>query len=103
MASSFKTKDKRSVGRETIRETLKTSSLYSHKKRKVTLITDRQKKKRVEFAKKYFHNDWTDFAFWDETESELVPTPNRKDDVLWDEKEAEYRHGQVAHRQLSLW
>ena len=45
MASSFKTKDKKSVGRETIRKTLKTSGLYPHKKRKVTLLTDRQKKK----------------------------------------------------------
>jgi transposase len=54
MASSFKTKDKRSVGRETIRKALKTSGLYPHKKRKVTLLTDRQKKKRVEFAKNIF-------------------------------------------------
>jgi len=54
MVSSFKTKDKKSVGRETIRKTLKTSGLYPHKKRKVTLLTGRQKKKESSLQKIIF-------------------------------------------------
>lgn len=97
MALSFKTKDKRNVSRETIRKTLKSSGRYPHRKRKVTLLTEGQKQRRVAFAEKYRRADWDNFVFWDETESELVPTPNRKNDIIWDETGAEYRQGQVAH------
>jgi transposase len=97
MALSFKTKDKKKVDKETIRKTLRTAGLYPHRKRKVTLLNGGQKKKRVAFAEKYRRADWSNFAFWDETESELIPTPNRKNDIIWDEKGAEYRQGQVAH------
>ena len=36
-------------------------------------------------------------AFCDKTESEFFPTPNRKNDTIWDGKGVEYRQGQVAH------
>jgi transposase len=97
VALSFKSKDNKKVSRETIRKSLKTAGLYPHKKRKVTLLTQGQKIRRVGFAEKYRREDWSNYAFWDETESELVPTPNRKNDIIWDEKGAEYRQGQVAH------
>ena len=97
MSVSFKTKDNKSVSRETIRTTLKKSGLMPHRKRKVTRLTEAQKLRRVAFAKKYRRTDWSKIVFWDETESELFPTPNRKNDIIWDVKETEYRQGQVAH------
>ena len=97
MSYSFQTKDKVSVSRETIRKSLKSTGMIPHRKRKVTLLTAAQKEKRVKFAKKYSRTDWSKFAFWDETESELIPTPNRKNDIIWDDKGIGYQQGQVAH------
>lgn len=96
-AKSFKTKDHGQVGRETIRTNLKASGLFPHRKRKVPRLTPDQKRRRVAFARKYRRYDWTKCAFWDETEFELYATPNRKNDIVWDKKGAEYRAGKVAH------
>lgn len=97
VAKQFKTKDHGKVGRETIRVNLKASGLFPHRKRKVTRLTDDQKKRRVAFARKYRRYDWTKCAFWDETEFELFSFPNIKNDIVWDEKGADYRAGKVAH------
>jgi transposase len=97
LAGTFKPSSKKKVGRETIRKVLKTSGLYPHRKRKTPLLTDDHKERRVAFAKNYRRYDWTNCAFWDETEFELYPTPNPKNDIVWDEKGTEYRYGKSAH------
>ena len=58
-ARLFKTRGHGTVGRETIRQELKSSGLFPHRKRKVPRLTDEQKKRRVTFAKKYRRFDWT--------------------------------------------
>lgn len=97
VAAQFQTKDKDKVGRETIRVTLKKFGLYPHRRRKVTRLTEDHKKRRVEMARKYRRYDWTKCAFWDESGFDLFPTPNLKNDILWDEKGAEYRYEKMAH------
>lgn len=96
-SASFKTSKKEKVGRETIRKSIRAAGLYPHRKRKTTLLTDAHKAKRVKFAKKYRRFDFTNCAFWDETEFELHPTPNPKNDIVWDVKGADYRYGKSAH------
>lgn len=96
-AAAFKNVNKQTVGRETVRKTLHKAGLYPHRKRKTPLLTADHKRRRVEFAQKYRRYDFTNCAFWDETEFDLFATPNPKDDIVWDAKGAEYRYGKSAH------
>lgn len=97
VSATFQTKKHEKLGRETIRITLKASGLFPHRMRKTPKLTDKQKLKRVAFAKKYRRYDWSKCAFWDETEFELTPTPNPKNDIIWDKKGKEHRYGKLAH------
>jgi transposase len=96
-ANTFKTKKGQSLSPETIRVALKSSGLYPHKKQKTPRLTEKQKQKRVEFAKKNHRRDWDHAVFWDEKEFELFGPPNKKNDVIWDEHCAQYTQGEVAH------
>ncbi len=97
VAATFQTKDHKQISREKVRTTLKGAGLFPHRKKKTPYLTQNQKDRRVAFARKYRRYDWSKCAFWDETEFELIPTPNPKNDVIWDKKGAEYRYGKVAH------
>lgn len=96
-SKTFKTKKGESVSRETIRVSLKRQGLYPHKKQRTPRLTERQKQKRVEFAQKNRRRDWDSAVFYDEKEFELFGSPNRKNDVVWDERGVQYRHGEVPH------
>lgn len=96
-AKTFKTKKGQSVGRETIRINLKRSGLYPHRKQKTPRLTEKQKKKRVQFAEHNRRRDWDHVVFWDEKEFELFGSPNRKNDVVWDEHRVQITQGEVAH------
>jgi hypothetical protein len=52
-------------------------------------MTDKQKKKRVEFAKKHTKEDWTQYIFSDESPFQLYPRVNVHNDVVWSENAAE--------------
>ena len=97
VAVSFKTQKGSKASRETIRRNILASGLIVHRKRKSTFLTAAHKKNRVAFAKKYHRYDWTKCAFWDETEIELIGPPNRKNDIIWDERGAEYLAPEQAH------
>lgn len=97
VAASFKTKSGLMVSKETIRRNLHATGLRVHRKRKSTYLNSAHKEKRVEFATKYRRYDWTKCAFWDETEIELLGPPNRKNEIIWDEKGAEYLSPEPAH------
>ena len=71
--------------------------LYPHKKQRTPRLTERQKQKRVEFAKNNRRRDWDSAVFYDEKEFELYGSPNRKNDVIWDDHGVQYRHGEVPH------
>jgi hypothetical protein len=89
-AASFKPSRSRKVGRETVRRYIKAEKLIPHRRKRRPLLTDAQKARRVEFAKKYLRHDWSSTAFWDEKKFELTHLPNPKDDVIWDSVGAEY-------------
>ncbi len=97
MSTSFKTRKGTKVSRETIRTSLKKEGLRVHRLRKTPRLTPDQKARRVAFAKKYSRFDFTKAAFWDETEFELISTPNPKNDIVWDVKGSEHTFGKVAH------
>lgn len=96
-AASFKTSKGLRVCKETIRYCLHSSGLIVHRKRKSTLLNVQQREKRIQFAQKYRRYDWSNCAFWDETEIELIGPPNKKNDVIWDDKGAEYLAPEPAH------
>jgi transposase len=96
-AGAFMTAKKERVSRETVRKVYKGAGLYPHRRRKVVLLTPKQKVKRVNFASKYRRFDWTKCAFWDETEFELHPTPNIKNDITWDKRGQVYKYEKMAH------
>ncbi len=97
VAATFKTQKGSIVSRETIRRNLHASGLVVHRKRKSTYLNSTHKEKRVEFAKKYRRYDWSQCAFWDETEIELMGPPNRKNDIIWDDPGEEYLSPEPAH------
>lgn len=76
---------------------MKNRGLIVHRLRKTPHLSTRQKERRVEFAKAYRRFDWTQCAFWDETEIELISAPNPKNDIVWDSKGTAYSYGKVAH------
>ena len=93
----FKTVKGETLSHETIRKSLRRSGLYPHRPRKAVFLTDANKKRRVEFAKKYRRFDWTKCAFWDETEFELHGGTNIKNDIIWDEAGAVNTNERQAH------
>ena len=65
-AKTVKTKKGESAGRETIRVQLKSHGLYPHKKQRSPRLTEKQKAKRVQFAKANRRRNWDNAVFWDE-------------------------------------
>lgn len=96
-ARSFKTQAGDRISPGTIRKSLRVAKLYPHRRRKVTALTDAQRERRVDFAKKYRRFDWSTCVFWDETEFTLYSTPNIKNDITWDVKGAAYNYEKQAH------
>lgn len=96
-SKTFKTKKGQNVSRELVRVHLKREGLYPHKKQKTPRLTERQKLKRVEFAKNNRRRDWDHALFWDEKEFELFGAPNRNNDIIWDDRGVQYTQGEVAH------
>ena len=94
---TFRTQMGETLSPFTIRETLRRAKMYPHRRRKVTALTDAQKNRRVEFARKYRRFDWTKCAFWDETVVTLYSTPNLKNDITWDAKGVAYNYEKQAH------
>ena len=71
--------------------------MYPHRRRKVTALTDGQKARRVEFARKYRRFHQSECAFWDETVFTLFSTPNLKIDITWDAKGVAYNYEKQAN------
>ena len=90
IAATFKTSESEKIGRNTVRLNLKKQGLIPHRKKRRPKLTQKQKEKRVAFAKKYRRKDWSKTAFWDEKLFELDHSPNPKNDIIWDERGAEY-------------
>ena len=88
-AATFKTKSGK-VSKNTVQRTLRSQGLIPHRKKRIPKLTQRQKAKRVEFAKEYRREDWTKCAFWDEKRFELHHPSNPKNDIVWDERGQEY-------------
>jgi len=72
-----------SVSRETVRRTLKEDGLYPFHRRRQQRLTQKQKRRRVAFARQYMDLDWERTLMTDETEFLLVPRGNSKNDVVW--------------------
>lgn len=96
-STSFETSKKEKVSRETIRKSIRSEGLYPHRRRKTPMLTEDHKARKVSFAKRYRRFDFTNCAFWDETEFELWATPNPKNDIIWDSKGSAYSYGKSAH------
>ena len=94
---SFRTLKGEKLSPSTIRTTLRRAKMYPHRRRKVTALTDGQKIRRVEFARKYRRFDWTKCVFWDETVFTLFSTPNLKNDITWDAKGVAFNYEKQAH------
>lgn len=94
----FKTKLGKKIGRETIRKELKyVEGLFPHRQQKEPLLTPAQKVKRVEYAKKHLRDTFDDVAFYDEKDFILHAPPNRKNDIIWDDRGVQHGRGEVAH------
>jgi len=90
IAAIFKTSKSEKISHVTVRSTLKEQKLVPHRRKRRPKLTPEQKEKRVTFAKKYRRKDWSKTAFWDEKLFELDHSPNVKNDIIWDERGAEY-------------
>lgn len=71
------------VSRETVHRTFKRHGLHPYHRRKQQKLLPRHKQQRVSFARKYKDHNWETTLMTDETEFELNPTWNPKNDVIW--------------------
>ena len=90
IAATFKTSKSEKISHVTVRSILREQKLIPHRRNRRPKLTPEQKDKRVTFAKKYRRKDWSKTVFWDEKLFELDHSPNGKNDIIWDEREAEY-------------
>jgi len=98
VSKTFKLKSGKKISRETVRREIKdVAGLYPHRQQKEPLLTPAQKVKRVEYAKKYYRDTFDDVAFYDEKDFNLHAPPNRKNDIIWDDRGVQYGRGEVAH------
>lgn len=74
------------IGKDTVRRVLKDEGLIAHRLSKRQLLTEIQKEKRLNFAIKYENHDWANTLITDEKHFPLYPPPNRRNDVIWDER-----------------
>ena len=64
--------------------------LKAFKRKRQPLITTEQRRKRLEFARKYgklSEEDWENFVFSDESPKYLFYEPNSKNDIVWGSQE----------------
>lgn len=85
------------ISHETVRKILKESGLKPHRHQKVPKLSEKQKKSRLAFAKKYSKHDWSKTLFTDEKHFLLYPPPNSRNDVVWDEAGVSYQAEVVKH------
>jgi len=68
----------------TIFRLFKRRGLYPYKRRVQPRLTQDQKDRRVEFARKYQHHDWYNTMFTDESDFPLYPDVNPQNERVWD-------------------
>ena len=72
-----------SVSKDTARRTLKEDGLKAFHRRRQQRLTEKQKRRRVLFAKQYMDFNWKRTLMTDEAEFQLVPRGNSRNDVVW--------------------
>jgi hypothetical protein len=71
------------VSRETVRRTLRAADLKPYHRLRQQKLTEKQKRRRVSFAREFKDHDWNTTLMTDETEFQLVPRGNTRNDVVW--------------------
>ena len=64
--------------------------LKAYKRKRQPLLTEKQRKNRLRFAKKYqdlSEKEWEDYVFSDESPMYLFYEQNRKNDIVWGSQE----------------
>jgi transposase len=88
---------KSKMSKSTVHRTLRGAGLYPHRRKRRPRLSDAQKQRRVTFATEFRRTDWSNHVFWDEKVFYLTHPPNPKNDVVWDERGAEYFKEEQAH------
>ena len=68
----------------------KNLGLKAYKRKRQLLLTEKQRKNRLRFAKKYpdlSEKEWEDYVFGDESPMYLFYEQNRKNNIVWGSKE----------------
>ena len=71
------------LSRPTVALVLKDAGLFPYNRRKIPRLNDKQKKKRVLFAKKYLEHDWESTLVTDEKPFLLFAATNAQNDRVW--------------------
>ena len=71
------------IGKDAVASVLKQAGLFPYKRRKIPRLNDKQKKKRVKFAKNYLNHDWENTLFTDEKPFLLFAATNPQNDRVW--------------------
>lgn len=72
-----------SLSKSTVAGVLNNAGLHPYKRRKIPRLNDKQKKKRVVFAKKFLEHDWENTLVTDEKPFVLFAATNPQNDRVW--------------------
>ena len=97
VALRFRQSSGKSISHKTVHNEFKKAGLYPHRRIRVPKLTEAQRQRRVAFTQKYQRHNWKNTLFTDEKHFPLYPSPNKKNDVVWDEASAHHEAEQVKH------
>lgn len=88
-AASRKLKNNDSIimSHETVRKIAVDAGLVPHRLKKSITLLPIDKVRRLDFARKYKHQDWSKLIATDEKSFLMHPTLNRQNDVCWDTRD----------------
>jgi transposase len=92
------------ISHETVWRTLRSQGLIPHRKVPRPKLTHEQQTRRLEFARAFLSHDWAHTLFTDEKHFTTFSPPNRRNDIVWDERGVGYAFQKVKHPpQIRFW
>jgi transposase len=89
---------------ESVRLALRDNGLIPHRQVPRPKLTEDHQKRRLEFAREFLNHDWRHTLFTDEKHFTTFSPPNRRNDVIWDERGIEFVFEKVKHPpQIRFW
>ena len=80
------------VSNTTVGRYITSKGWKAFKRKKIPLLSEKQRRARLRFAKKYSKltaEDWEDFLFTDECPKYLCQNPNPENDIVWGSQECD--------------